>query len=208
MGDEGRFPCRFGYKVGDEFIYDGERFIGRICPGILIPMAPVIKTMQELGNKLSQNSVYKYSGLVRRDASMKKYDGVGYAPIQKFPAGTDKKYTANASPVPSKKGIKGWPIACQDSRILALFNAEIIGLSDKGMNKPYYRREMQILKKVKDQPGIYPAAIFKSFTKWERENIFPPLTQIMFDVLVEELIATGFIEMRAKKLFLINNSSI
>ena len=30
VGDDERFPCRFGYKVGDYFIYGGEQFIGRV----------------------------------------------------------------------------------------------------------------------------------------------------------------------------------
>ena len=31
MGNEKEYPCHFGYKIGDEFIYDGEQFIGRVC---------------------------------------------------------------------------------------------------------------------------------------------------------------------------------
>ncbi len=34
MGDEKSFPCHFCYKIGDSFIYDGEEFQGRVCPGI------------------------------------------------------------------------------------------------------------------------------------------------------------------------------
>jgi uncharacterized repeat protein (TIGR04076 family) len=29
-GDEEKYPCHFQHKVGDEFIWDGERFIGRL----------------------------------------------------------------------------------------------------------------------------------------------------------------------------------
>ena len=31
-GDEEKYPCHFKHKIGDVFIYDGEKFIGRICP--------------------------------------------------------------------------------------------------------------------------------------------------------------------------------
>ena len=34
-GDTEKFPCHFGYKIGDEIIYDGENFIGRICMQVL-----------------------------------------------------------------------------------------------------------------------------------------------------------------------------
>ena len=26
LGDEERYPCHFGHKIGDEFIFDGEKF--------------------------------------------------------------------------------------------------------------------------------------------------------------------------------------
>jgi len=30
VGEDERFHCRFGYKVGDYFIYDDDQFIGRV----------------------------------------------------------------------------------------------------------------------------------------------------------------------------------
>ena len=38
LGDARKYPCHFQHQIGDEFIYDGEKFIGRICPS----MAPHI----------------------------------------------------------------------------------------------------------------------------------------------------------------------
>ena len=40
LGDEEKYPCHFQHKIGDEFVWDGEKFIGRICPSLgalLIP---------------------------------------------------------------------------------------------------------------------------------------------------------------------------
>ena len=34
LGDEEKYPCHFQHEIGDEFIYDGEKFIGRICPSM------------------------------------------------------------------------------------------------------------------------------------------------------------------------------
>ena len=38
-GDPVRYPCHFGHKIGDTIIYDGEKFIGRFCSGVLVPIA-------------------------------------------------------------------------------------------------------------------------------------------------------------------------
>ena len=35
VGDPDRFPCHFDYKIGDGFTYDGEKFDGRVCNGLL-----------------------------------------------------------------------------------------------------------------------------------------------------------------------------
>ena len=40
MGDEEKYPCHFQHKIGDEFIYDGERYTGRICPGFSAALIP------------------------------------------------------------------------------------------------------------------------------------------------------------------------
>ncbi len=39
-GDEEKYPCHFQHKVGDTFIYDGEKYIGRICPGFSAALVP------------------------------------------------------------------------------------------------------------------------------------------------------------------------
>ncbi len=35
MVNEEKFPCHFDYKIGDGFTYDGEKFEGRVCPGLI-----------------------------------------------------------------------------------------------------------------------------------------------------------------------------
>ena len=30
LGDTKRYPCHFNHKIGDEVIWDGEKFIGRL----------------------------------------------------------------------------------------------------------------------------------------------------------------------------------
>ena len=70
MGDEKRFPCHFCYKIGDSFTYDGEEFHGRVCPGVLGPMTPVMVGMRIAGNTYAQGVAFRYSGLSARDESM------------------------------------------------------------------------------------------------------------------------------------------
>ncbi len=50
-GDEQKYPCHFNYKIGDEFDYDGVNFRGRICPGLLASMMPVVHGVFLLGYK-------------------------------------------------------------------------------------------------------------------------------------------------------------
>ena len=63
LGDAERFPCHFHYKTGDEFYYDGVHFTGRICPGLLASMMPVIWTTHLMGNRCYENIMFRYRGL-------------------------------------------------------------------------------------------------------------------------------------------------
>ena len=54
-------------------------------------------------------------------------------------------------------------------------------------------REMSILEKIKNEPGIPTEMIIKRFTDWERDEIFPPLTPAVVDLMLDELEETGYI---------------
>ena len=91
MGDIEHFPCHFGYKIGDSFIYDGETFTGRICPAALSAnMLQAINTIRYWGNSLPNNYPWTYSGISKRDPDMKKYDGLGFANVKEAPQGAKK----------------------------------------------------------------------------------------------------------------------
>ena len=79
-GDEKEFPCHFNYKIGDEIFYDGDHFTGRVCPGLIATMMPVVYNVHVLGNGYSSNILFKYRGLDVRDPAMAKYDGLGFRP--------------------------------------------------------------------------------------------------------------------------------
>lgn len=204
MGDPDRFPCHFGYEIGDEFIYDGENFIGRVCPGVLSSMVQVITAIRFAGNKFSERILFRYSGPNKRDPSMKKYDGVGWAPLKGPPEGADQKYV-NAlwglSVRARTEKQSGWSFVCGDCRTSALFRVEPIGLADKGYDVPYYTREMSILEKIKADPGIGVNEILGRFSEWERNEIFPPLHPLNLKLMLDELAEVNYIEIRDGKAY-------
>ena len=59
-GDPEHFPCHFNYHIGDEFTYDGEKFEGKICNGLLKNMAPVLWNTVFYGSGEYDRMVYLY----------------------------------------------------------------------------------------------------------------------------------------------------
>jgi len=196
MGDVERFPCHFDYKIGDEFTYNGEKFEGRICDGLLASMVEPINETLYSGNKHHERILFRYSGLSAKDPSMKKYDGIGFRSIKEVPKGADEKYTKLYSAERPTKLMKGRAFVCQDSRTSALFRCEPIGLADGGHILPYYKREIDILEKIKKDPGLNVDEILAKYTEWEREEIYPPLTPLNVSLILDELVEVNYIELR------------
>lgn len=201
MGDEARFPCHFNYKIGDYFIFDGEKFIGRICPGLFATGMPAISALHRSGNAHPSHITFRYSGLSLRDEKMKKYDGMGFRPIKEVPKGALPQHLKALSVKPPDKIEGGWGFVCGDSRTSAFFFAEPFDLADVGDSTPYYKREMAILDKIKAKPGITAKEVLAGFTKWERDEIYPPLTPLNTQMFMDELAATGYIEYRNGKAY-------
>ena len=196
-GDPERFPCHFDYHIGDEFTYDGEKFEGKICNGLLKNMAPVLWNTIFYGPGDYERMVYMYSGLSARDPSMKKYDGVGFRPLKKAPEGADPKYLRSISAVPPKSLIKrSRGFVCDDTRTGAFFTCEPIGLASGGDMKTHYNRAMSILEKIKKQPGLTVDEILNKFTKFEREEIYPPIYQLNVSLMLDEMAMVNYIELR------------
>jgi uncharacterized repeat protein (TIGR04076 family) len=184
MGNVEEYPCHFGYKIGDEFVYDGEQFFGRVCPSLLAQIVPVIKILHDLGGKGSERSLLRYVGHSKLDPDMKKYDGHGFKPM---------KMKSNVAQMSGPdKG--AWPIACNDAKTSAFFVAEAFDLASGGFDTPYYMREMNILEKIKQEPGIPTDMVISRFTEWERDNIFPPLAPVMVQLMIDELAQARYIE--------------
>lgn len=200
-GDEELFPCHFGYKIGDEFIFDGEKFIGRICPGLFYGFHSIIMPIHYTGNKYHREIPWRYGGLSVKDPSMKKYNGYGLRVLKEPPKGSTHKHlhTHNFVPETEKRG--GWIFPCGDYRTSALFLAEPFGLSELGMFLPFYMRQMSILEKIKKEPGITQEGILDRFSVFEREEVDPPLTPLLLDILLDEMLTVDYIEVRQGKIF-------
>lgn len=199
MGDEERFPCHFNYTIGDYFIFDGEKFTGRICPGLFATGMPVISALHRSGNAHPNHITFRYSGLSIRDESMKQYDGMGFRPLKTPPAGALPQHLKALSVLPKTEVENGWGFVCGDSRTSAFFYGEAFDLADVGDSTPYYRREMSILEKIKAEPGLTAQEIVAGFTDFERDEIYPPLTWFNTRLFMEELAATGYIDLRDGK---------
>jgi hypothetical protein len=201
MNDVEKFPCHFDYKIGEEFTYDGERVEGRICPGVLLTMVPTVWQTFFTGNRAYERIIFKYSGLSLKDPAMKKYDGIGFRPIKKAPAGSGPKSTIVSSP-DRPQGLRGGgSFACADCRTSAYFSVEPIDLASGGYTLPYYNREMSIYEKIKNNPGLTVAEIIKQFTDFERDDIYPPLYEVNVQLMLDELAEVNYIELRDGKAY-------
>jgi uncharacterized repeat protein (TIGR04076 family) len=196
MNDVEKFPCHFDYKIGEEFTYDGETIEGRICPGVLLNMVPTIWQTFFSGKRAYERIIFKYSGLDAKDPSMKKYDGIGFRPLKEAPAGSGDK-SGIISTVERPTGLKGGgTFACADCRTSAYFSVEPIDIASGGYTLPFYKREMSILEKVKEKPGITVEEILAKFTDFERDEIHPPLYDVIVQLMLDELAEVDYVELR------------
>jgi hypothetical protein len=181
------FPCHFNYKIGEEFYYDGVYFTGRICSSLMVNMMPIIYGVHLLGQKFCENIPYRYRGLDTRDAAMARYDGIGFRPRKEIPQAVQEK-SGGVLPAASKtEKARGAHFSCSDIRTLAHFSCDPVDLSDSESCLPYYRRNIAILEKIEAEPGIKTDDILKRFTDFEKDEISPPLTPVLLQVLLEAL---------------------
>ena len=198
-GDAEMFPCHFKYEIGDEIYYDGEHMTGRICPHLILAMMPVVYGIHVLGQNYCKNMAFRYRGSDMKDPSMAKYDGAGWRPRKQIPEGGISKQIA-VFPLPSRtEKARGSHFLCPDSRTLAHFSVEPVDFSDTEASAPYYRRAVSILTKIEAEPGIKTDQILGRFTEFEREEISPPLTPVLVEVLLEALSDMDYIKIKDGK---------
>ena len=201
-GDVKSFPCHFGYKIGDEFYYDGVHFTGKICQGLLPGMMPVIKGVFLLGFKYTENVMYRYRGFDYPDPQMAQYDGLGYRPWAQRPEEAPENIARLLPSVPYSAKVRGGGhFVCGDPNVLAEFSCEPVDVSDSEYCQPFYRREIAILEKIENEPGMPIEKILGKFSTFERESISPPLTPVLIGILIEALFDMDYINIIDGKVF-------
>ncbi len=205
LGDKEKYPCHHRYNIGDEFIFDGESFTGTICPSLAPLVVPKLIELHAAGPRYRDTLYYYpflYSPVSVEEPSLKKYDGAGFRNV--LETYTEPKYhMANLAssgfkwPPPAERTVrKDITIICPDYRTSVKVKLEAFDLSDKGRNIPYFRREMVILHKLQQKPGIRVDKILDEFSKEQAEGIYPALSQIMVQALVEELELMSYVVTR------------
>ena len=206
LGDEKTYPCHFQHKPGDEFIFDGEKFIGRICPHVVPLLIQRMMPLYAAGPRFIPHGYYFpfwYAPVSASDPGQKKYDDLGFKNVLKTIT-EDKFHMRNLQPLdafrwpPSEERniARGNGVVCGDTRTSMAMRIEAFDLAEKGDATPYFRREMSILHKVLPKPGIEVDRILEEFSRDEIEIPYPALHPLMVRILSEELELMGYLEMK------------
>jgi len=197
LGDPVKYPCHFQHKIGDEVIFDGEKYTGRLCSDLWPLIVPKVNTLWEAGPRYIPSEYYLpfwYAPTSIDDPSKKPFDGMGWRNVLKtqteplYHMGNLKPPHAYEWPPYSSRTVcRDITVTCHDLRTAPVFVLEAFDLSDKGVSVPYYRRQMSILNKVLNRPEIQVDKILNEFSRDEIEGIYPALSQQLLVPLIEEL---------------------
>jgi hypothetical protein len=201
------------HKIGDELIYDGEKFVGRICPSMTRLLITAMMPLHAGGPRFMPPAAHYYpfwyTTKSKKDPSRAKYDGLGFQNV--LDSTPEPPYhMANMAPPnsyvwpPIKErtiAMDAYTVVCPDIRTSMVMKAKAFDLSDKGYDIPYFRREMVILDRVSKHQGIQVSDILNLFTKEEIEQIHPAMSPILIDCLNEELTLMDYLEIKDGKAF-------
>lgn len=207
--DEVRHPCHFQYKIGDTVTWDGEKFIGRICPSILRPFSEKVSILYTSGGRHREGETpgqylpFFHSPYSVYDPECKKYDGVGFRPTLERPE-QNYKYIPDVTlfDEPPAGELLGGPgsgerrkeiLVCGDKHTLMRMEFEAFDLVDYGDGLPYTRRALSVLNKISKKPELTVTKIIEEFDDDERDNIYPTLGQNIIWSLVGELTVLEYI---------------
>jgi hypothetical protein len=206
LGNEDKYPCHFKYKIGDEVIYDGEKYVGKLCSSLTLPFAQKLGGLRSGGPRYYEWPMYNpfwYAPISVHDESMKKYDGLGFRNVLET-AEEPQYHMANLAapnafkwpPHAERTVAKAPTILCGDIRTCVVMKMEAFDISEHGHDLPYYRREMVILNRVLAKPEIKMEKILGEFSKQEIDGIYPALSQMIIPMLVEELQLIGYVDVK------------
>lgn len=203
LGNIDRYPCHFCHKIGDEVIFDGEKYIGRCCPDVWPLLVPKVTSLHVAGPRYIEPGHYYpfwYCSLSKEDPKQKKYDGLGFRnvleTVEEPPFHMAHLLPPNGFKWPPYQGdvAKDVAVICPDYRSSALFSLEAFDLSEKGFDTAYFRRQMMILFKLQQNGNTDTQKILDLFSQSESEDIYPPLSVPLINRLVQELDLMGYLK--------------
>lgn len=209
--DEKRHPCHFRYKIGDTVVWDGEKFIGRICPSIMRPFAEKVSIVYNSGGRHKDGEIpnsytpFLHSPYSVYDPAYKKYDGVGFRPTLERPE-QNYKFIPDVTLFDIIPGLNlvGGPgtgirkkevLVCGDSHTRMRMELEAFDLVDFGDGLPYTRRALSILNKISKKPSIAVNQIINEFDDYDRDNVYPSLGQNIIWCMVGELTVLDYVKL-------------
>ena len=204
MGNTENYPCHFHHNVGDEIVFDGESFKGRLCTEVWPVFTQKVVALHMAGPRYVEPSYYApiwYAPCSKTDPGERKKDGLGFRNVLKTieppPYDMATLFPPNAAkwpPHPEKNVAKDITVMCPDLRTAAVFSLEAFDLSEKGFDTPFFRRQMSILDKLLQQPGTEVERVIDLFTKQSQEDIYPALSPQIIDTFTEELALMDYLK--------------
>ena len=192
------------HKAGDEVIFDGGSFHGRLCPDVWPLVVPKVIMLHVAGPRyVEPHSYYPYfycSPSVS-DPAQKINDGLGFRNVLKtivppqYNMATLMPPTAFNWPPHDKRDVaRDVTIICPDTRSAMVMKVEAFDISDGGYDIPYFRRQMAILQKILRKGKVAAGKIMEEFTKKQIEVLYPVLSPIATEILAEELELMGYLK--------------
>lgn len=205
-GDPERYPCHAMLNIGDEVTFDGAEFKGKMCIYALQAMMPVIYELYRTGPRYINPHSYNLfwnATLSTSAPDMEMYDGNGFKNY--FGRYDEPPYHLISlmdpdawhwPPIDNREQRKhAAMVMCPDVRTAAVFKVEAYDLATAAEGVPFTRRQMTIMDRVHKSGGAYPiAGIMELYTEFERNEIYPPLSDVMVREMIEELESLGYVK--------------
>jgi hypothetical protein len=191
-------------NIGDVVTFTGGEIIGKMCPDMAPPLANALYIMYAAGPRYvnpGRYNLFWYSCNSNLDSSKARYDGNGFSPINEefetplhHVADLQDPLAFHWPPSPARSVMKDLCVMCPDGRTGAVFKIEAFDLATGGHALPYTRRQITIMDRINKAGGSYPVgAIEALYTKFECDEIYPPFSSSIIDMMLEELEVIGFI---------------
>jgi uncharacterized repeat protein (TIGR04076 family) len=211
-GDESKFPCHCLHKIGDEVIFDGGTYTGSLCVDLWPKVTEKAAILYAAGPRYIEPINYlavHYTPVSQADPSRKISDGLGFRAVYEGYNDISKYHMANLIgsdefkwPPVKEKVCRPVRVMCPDPRTAVVVQLEAFDVADGGYATTFFRRQMVILDRVLKKQGIQTDKILNEFTEKEISDIYPPLSPIMVQVLVEELELVGHIKINDGKVYM------